>query len=173
MTSKKFAVILGCVLLVAFLLPFTMPREDLTGTVTFYYARKEFLYGAPDGAIGSEQRDIRGHEEDISYLLALYLEGPLDETLRSPLPGKSRVRILDLSQVGDALHIKLSDLSTVMTDSQFTLASACLTRTCMEVLNVQAVLIESGDRSVRMNPSNLQFYDESASVLYDEREETK
>lgn len=173
MTAKKTMVILGSLLALILLICLGVPQKDLSGTVTFYYARKDFAYGTPDGAIGSELREVRGHEHDLNYLLALYLEGPLDENLRSPLPGKSRVRILDLETVGDALHITLSDLSNAMTDSEFTMASACLTKTCLEILNVQAVLIESGDRSVRMNPANLQFYDESTSVLFQEREETK
>ena len=174
MTFKKFMIIFACVLAaVTVLAVIFIPRGDNSGTATFYYARQDFAYGTPGGAIGSEQREIRGHEQDLDYLLALYLEGPLDEKLRSPLPGKSRVRILNLETVGDALHIKLSDLSATMSDSEFTLASACMTRTCLEILNVQAVFIESGDRSVRMNPANLQFYDESTSVLFKEREETK
>ena len=58
-------------------------------------------------------------------------------------------------------------------DSQFSLAAACLTKTCLGIHNVQAVQIESGDRIVRMNPANLQFYDESTSVIVTEREEIK
>ena len=173
MTSKKFLVILGLVLSVILLIIVASPKKDLSGTVTFYYARKDFSYGTPDGTIGSEQRDVRGHEQDLNYLLGLYLEGPLSENLQSPLPGKSYVRILDLEKVGDALHITLSDLSAVMSDSEFTMACACLTKTCIEFTNVQAVLIESGNRSVRMNPANLKFYDESTSVLFQEREEQK
>ena len=173
MTPKKFMIILCCILAAAGLIYLTMPRETLDNTVTFYYARTEFAYGTPYGAIGSEQREVGGHENDLNYLLALYLEGPLDKSLRSPLPGKSYVRILDLSQRGDALHIQLSDLSSVMTDSQFTLACACLTKTCLGIHNVQAVQVTSGDRTVRMNPANLQFYDESTSVINAEREEIK
>lgn len=174
MTFKKFMIIFACVLAAVIVLSVIfIPQGDSTGTVTFYYARSEFQYGSPEGAIGSEQRNISGHEDDLNYLLALYLEGPLDKSLRSPLPGKHYVRILDLDQRGDALHIKLSDLSSVMTDSQFTLAAACLTRTCMGIHNVQAVQIDSGVRSIRMNHANLQFYDESTSVVYQEREETK
>ena len=173
MTAKKFLIIVCCVLAVILLIALVFPKADLSGSVVFYYARKDFAYGTPGGAIGSEVRDVRGHEQDLNYLLTLYLEGPLDEKLRSPLPGKSDVRILDLQIVGDALHVRLSDLSNILTDSEFTLGSACLTKTCLELTNVQAVLIESGSRSVRMNPAKLQFYDESTSVLFQEREETK
>ena len=174
MNFRKFIMILCCVLAAVVLIVVCLtPRQDLTGTVTFYYARSEFAYGTPNGAIGSELREVGGHENDLNYLLALYLEGPMDKNLRSPLPGTAYVRILDLSQRGDALHIQLSDLSTVMSDSEFTLACACLTKTCLGIHNVQAVQITSGDRSIRMNPANLQFYDESTSVLHNEREEHK
>ena len=174
MKPKKFFLILLCVLAAAALIGLAFaPRQELSGNVTFYYARSEFEYGAENGAIGSELRNVSGHEEDLNYLLALYLEGPVTAGLRSPLPGKTYVRILGLSQKGDALHIKLSDLSSVMTDSQFALASACLTKTCLGIHNVQAVQIESGDRVVRMNPANLQFYDESTSVFAAEREENQ
>ena len=174
MNLKKFMIIFGCVLAAAILIALIfLPGKDSSSTVTFYYARSNFAYGEPNGAIGSEQRSVGGHEDDLNYLLALYLEGPLDENLSSPLPGKHYVRILDLSQKGDALHIKLSDLSSVMTDSQFTLAAACLTKTCMGMHNVQAVQIDSGSRSIRMNHANLQFYDESSSVVYEKTEERK
>ena len=174
MNFRKFTMILCCVLAFAAIIALAFaPHEELSGNVTFYYARSQFEYGARNGAIGSELRNVGGHEEDLNYLLALYLEGPLTEGLRSPLPGKAYVRILDVTQKGDALHVKLLDLSSVMTDSQFSLAAACLTKTCLGIHNVQAVQIESGDRIVRMNPANLQFYDESTSVIVTEREEIK
>ena len=174
MKLRKFFLISGCVLAAVILIAVAAsPREELSGNVTFYYVRSEFAYGTEYGAIGSELREVGGHEEDLNYLLALYLEGPLSAGLRSPLPGKASVQILDLSQKGDALHIRLSDLSSVMTDSQFSIACACLTKTCLGIHHVQAVQIESGDRVVRMNPANLQFYDESTSVIVTEREDKK
>ena len=173
MNFKKFMVILTCLLVLVLLTVLLVPKESREGIVTFYYARSEFVYGAPDGVIGSEERQVGGHETDLYYLLGLYLEGPLSEGLKSPLPDRNHVRILDINQIGDALHIKLSDLSATMTDSEFTLACACLTRTCLGLHNVQAVRIESGSRIVRMNPANLKFYDESTSVVLPGREEIK
>ena len=172
MNVKKLMIFLSCILAVVLLIAvIAAPRKDISNLVTFYYARSEFAYGVPDGTIGSEQRAVGGHEGDLNYLLALYLEGPLEQGLKSPLPGADYVRILDLTQKGDALHITLSDLSNIMTDSEFTLACACLTKTCLGLHNVQAVQIISGDRSLRMNPANLQFYDESTSVISPKTEE--
>ena len=171
MTLKKFLIILCCVLAAALLIAVLGRTDQGKNTVTFYYVRSQYAYGTEDGVIGSEQRDITGHENDLDYLLALYLEGPLDSGLRSPFPGKSATRILSQQRRGDALQIQLTDMTKVMSDSEFTLACACLTRTCLGMTKVLAVQITSGPRSIRMNPTNLVLFDESTAVKKPKTEE--
>ncbi len=173
MTSKHFFITLICVLTVVILIAALAPHQDRQDTVNFYYVRSDFSYGSPDGVIGAEARNVGDHEGDLDYLLALYLGGPLDSQLVSPFPNRTTPRLLSVKVKGNILHINLSDLSTVMTDGKFTLACACLSKTCLELANVQAVEITSGNRSLRLTPANLVFYDESTSVLIPETEEEK
>ena len=173
MTVKKFLIIFGCVMAVVLAIALSVPQQEQDNTMTFYYARSQFAYGVPDGVIGSEQRDVGGHERDVDYLLALYLEGPLDTSLTSPFPRKTVTRILSVTQQTGLLNIQLSDLSNAMTDSQFSLACACLTKTSLALPGVHAVQITSGNRSVRMNHANVHFYDESSSVKIPQTEEEK
>ena len=173
MHPKKFFLIFGCVLLVVILIAISFPYEHIQDPVTFYYPRSSFDYGVGDGVFGAEQRDVGGRQNDLGYMLALYLEGPMNQDLIAPFPGKSLPRILTLKQAGNTLVILLTDLGDSMTDGEFSLACACLTKTCLEMTNVQAVQITSGERSVRMTPANLIFFDESASVTQPVREEEK
>ena len=173
MKPKKFFSILACVMLAVVVIAAFFPYEQIQDPVTFYYPRSEYRYGSQDGVIGSEQRDVGGRKNDLGYMLALYLEGPMDQNLIAPFPGKSLTRILTLKQAGNSLVILLSDLGDSMTDGEFSLACACLTKTCLEMTNVQAVQITSGDRAVRMTHGNLIFFDESASVIQPMGEEKK
>ena len=174
MTMKKFMTILCSVLVLLILSLLLIPRQKtIANSVTFYYLKAQYAYGQPDGVVGWEQREVGGHEHDLNYLLALYLEGPMSEKLRSPLPEKSYVRVLGIKRLGNTLLIKLSDLTTALTDSEFTLACACLTKTCLGMEDIYGVQITSGNRSVRMSADTIQFYDESTSVKLPETEEAK
>ena len=137
-------------------------KERLREPVTFYYPRRQYQYGAEDGVISSEQREAAGHRDDLSYLLALYLIGPSDEALVSPLPWGTR--ILKTTQNGTTVTLKLSDTTPAMTDTEFSLACACLTLTCLSVTDAQAVKITSGSRSVTMSRDNLTLFDDSTTA---------
>lgn len=173
MNIKQFSIILACVLAVVLIFVLFLPYQDQKDTVNFYYVRSDFAYGSPNGVIGAEAREVGGHEGELNYLLALYLGGPMNSNLVSAFPPRTPPRILSVKTKGNALHIVLSDVSAVMSEGEFTLACACLTKTCLELTNVQAVEIVSGDRSVRMTAANLVFYDESTSVLIPETEENE
>ena len=60
---------------------------DILEPVAFYYPRtsEQFVYGAPDGVLAAEMREASGHVNDLEYLIAMYLRGPQDEGLRSPV----------------------------------------------------------------------------------------
>ena len=132
-------------------------KERLREPVTFYYPRRQYQYGVEDGVISSEQREAAGHRDDLSYLLALYLIGPSDEALVSPLPWGTR--ILKTTQKGTAVTLKLTDTALTMTDTEFSLACACLSMTCMGLANVENVTIVSGSRSLTISRDNLLLND--------------
>ena len=128
--------------------------------VTFFYERTSYLYGDKAAVIGSEHRDVLNR--DLGYLLALYLEGPLDETLKVSFPDTTE--LLSLRQDEQTLYIELSDLKEDLDDASFSLACGCLTMTCLGLTDAEVVYITSADRSVRMSRENLNFYDSSSEI---------
>lgn len=127
--------------------------------VLFYYCRKseDYQYFDSEGIISSEGRDLTGHSKDLQYLVALYLAGPLDEDLISPFPRKTR--LLEEEYQNDRIRIELTDLGNTMTDSEFSLASVCLAKTCMEYVSAKDVTIKSGARSITINSKNVVLFD--------------
>lgn len=127
--------------------------------VTFYYCRKpeEYLYFESDGVIASEGRDLTGHNDDLQYLIALYLAGPLDEELISPFPRKTR--LVQAQKDTHSVYIELSDLGSTMTDAEYSLATACLAKTCMPFAAVDEVTIRSGARTITINAENIILFD--------------
>ena len=60
------------------------PKEP----VQFYYPwhTDQLQYGDPQGVITHELREAAGYTDRYSYLLNLYLRGPVTQGLRDPLP---------------------------------------------------------------------------------------
>ena len=144
-------------LLLTLLLPLLGCSKGIQDGADFHYCRKEYQYGKDSGVIAPEQRDITGHVGDLSFLISLYLMGPLDEDLESPFPKGTKLEVLEFTRHG--LHIQLSPVPDSFTDSEFTLACACLTLTCLEISDKATFTITSGERSVIMNRNNLILWD--------------
>lgn len=128
-------------------------------TVLFYYSRSPELYQyfEEDSVIHAEQRDLTGHRNDLRYMLGLYLAGPLEEELTTPFTKSTR--LISVEQKDNAVFIELSDHTSSMTDSEFSLACACLTLTCLHFTQCDAINITSGDRSITMNGDSIVLYD--------------
>ena len=109
--------------------------------VPFYYPRAEFDHGAPDGVIAPEIHEISGHNNDLRYLLALYLLGPSDPELRLPFP--EGAILVDLVQEGSTVTVTLSSIVTRLDDIDLTISCACLAETCFAISDVQTVHILS------------------------------
>jgi len=125
-------------------------------TVQFYYVSKNYQSTLTD-VIVSEKRDASGHENDLSYLLTLYLMGPADKSLQSLLPLGASFQCKE--NTDGSLDIILADTAKVLTDTDFSLACACLTLTCLDITNAAEVNITSGNRSVTMDRDNLTLFD--------------
>lgn len=153
--------LLALILILALLLPgcaTSGPREP----ITFYYPRIQYQYGSADGVIARESRESAGHAGELSYLLNLYLMGPADEALRSPLP--QGILLLSAGIEEDCVILTLSDTSRLLSESDFALASACLALTSMEITGLNTVTIKSADRSLTITPEDLILYDDSATT---------
>ena len=129
--------------------------------VTFYYIRPGYQDDMTE-VIASEEREASGHRHDLSYLLALYLMGPTDEELNSPVPPGTRI-LVD-TQDKDSIILNMADTSKTLTDAEFSLACDCLTLTCLELTEAEEVTVNSADRSVTMSRDNLTLFDNSEQI---------
>lgn len=120
--------------------------------VTFYYIRDDYQRSM-EPVIVSEVREASGHMDDLPYLLALYSMGPSGNGLQSPFPVNTRIIPTEHTEAGIVLSIP-DDLE-FMTDAEYTLASACLALTCMELTDADQITVVSGNRSVTINPDNI------------------
>lgn len=137
-------------------------RSNLDGDVSFYYCRNNYIYGEKNGVILAEKRNTPGHSGDLSYLLSLYLVGPMDETLYSPIP--SETRLLSASLQDDTVSVSLSEFPADMSEVNISLAFSCLAMTCMEITDAQQVVITCGSRTVTLNQSSYLLYDNVTKI---------
>lgn len=143
-------------------------RERIKEPVTFYYLRSQIEYFTQDGVIASEEREASGHRDDLSYLMALYLMGPAEEDLKSPIPRGTRIYKAIQDTEGVTLH--LSDTVDAMDDIEFSLACTCLSLTCFDLTDTQAVTIQGGDRTFTISRDTLTLYDGSTAAAGEETE---
>ena len=126
--------------------------ERIKEPVVFYYVRDSYQKDM-EQVIASEIREASGHSEDLTYLLALYSMGPSQKDLRAVFPRTTR--IVPTERTENSIVLTLSDGAETMLDIDFTLASACLAMTCMELIDVQQVTVVYGDRNITIQNDNL------------------
>ena len=126
--------------------------------VRFYYVRQadRFVYGSGDGVITYEERDAAGHEADLRYLLSLYLQGPLDEGLRSPFPPECK--LLTMSNKDRTVTLVLSESFADLSGLDRSLAYACLGYTCANLDTIETMHI------LVLNKSKQVILDETISI---------
>lgn len=145
-------------------------QEKILFPVTFHYLRAplpngEISHGAPDSVIVPEIREGDGHQEDFTFLLDIYLLGPLESTCRSPFPVGTRLEEFTLEN--GAASIVLSDDFGELTGIDLTLACGCLTMTVMDLTGAETVTILTedtlldGKESITMDRSNIILIDEA------------
>ena len=103
---------------------------------------------------------------DLRYLLSLYLIGPSSDELVSPLPWGTR--LLGVSRENGTVTLELTDTAQSVTDTEFTLACACLTMTTLSITGGDEVTITSGSRSVTMSRDSLTLIDDSTASTTEE-----
>lgn len=151
--------IVFCLCICLFLSGCTLGINGDKDTVSFYYLQAKYQYYSENGVICPEQRDASGHHQDLPYLLAMYLMGPSEEELVSPLPRGTL--IFGTERHGDSITIRLSDTSAVLSDMDFSLAGACLSLTCFDLTDAQSVTVTSGERSVTQTRDSVMIFDGS------------
>ena len=122
----------------------------------FYYCRVDFQDEPLESIIASENRNITGHEYQLDFLISLYLMGPSNKDFISPFPADVQLQKTQVS--GNNLTVTLTDMEAV-SDSRFTIASACMALTCFEISNYETVTVVSGKRTITLNSNMLTLHD--------------
>lgn len=131
--------------------------------IRFYYPRRDYVYQVTGGSVAWETRDVT--QEDLSYILRLYLLGPQDENLEAAYP--SGVYLESAQVDGSTVTVRLSPIGNRMTDIAFTLAASCLAKTCFGITGTTTLILQSGDRGLTLEESQLTFQDATASLETD------
>ena len=174
---------IACLLLVATML-FTgcaLGGEQIKEPVTFYYLRQHNQQEVYDlfffeGAIGSEEREASGHRHDLQYILALYMQGPKDGQLLSPVPAGSKITKTHLEN--KKLTIIMNAIPSQASEMDVTISCACIAKTCMGLLDLDSVTVESytADNQVltsRTFTNDNLVLEDTAPLPIDSTEETK
>lgn len=122
----------------------------------FYFCQADYSYETRESFIVSEKRDIQGYSGDLPFLISLYLMGPLEKEHTRMFP--EGTQLIEVNFNNTDLIIKLTDTS-VLSDSRYTLACACMALTCMELCDATTITIQSAGRSITIDPNMLTLYD--------------
>ena len=136
--------------------------------IRFAYRQTDLSYGSLDAVIGWETREAPGKEDDMQYLLTLYLEGPLDDTLTSPFPKGTALESVTFSS--DTMYVTLSEVYAGLDGMEHTVASACIAQTCFHLTKVQTVVIkcnsqEFGNKSITLTRDSLVLTDDATAPV--------
>ena len=110
-------------------------------SVNFYYQRSAYVYGTADGVIAAESRDISNRANTLLYLLTLYFQGPIDPGLKAPFPDDCSIQ--SVSRDGSTLCVTLDPCFATLTDTDLTIACACIARTCFSLSDATQVQIRA------------------------------
>ena len=138
-------------------------RHIETETVyNFYYLRVEYTCGSQDSVISTEARKFP-EKHEVSDLLKLYLNGPLDKTYKNPFP--KNTSIIDFEHQADTVSIKLSDQIGALTGVSLSLTCACLAKTAMDLTGAETVHISAD--TLLLNGKNFITFDADTILLLD------
>ena len=132
--------------------------KPLLEPVYFYYPRTEYDYGSDDSVITWEAMDGTGRMEDWEYLMAEYFAGPIDEGLCNPFPEDTT--LLSAGVWEDTFFLELSPEALTIPEHQFTLGCSCLSMTCFELTQVQAVTVTWGSRQITVPRDGMLLLDD-------------
>ena len=128
----------------------------------FFYLRtpETYDYGTEQAVVASEDRSFPSPIQDTEYLLRLYLDGPVSETLRSPFP--QGTRLLTLQHSSHTLTIRLSEEYAQLSGIRLSMAAACLAKTCFQLTDAENLIVLSGTHVYTYSRGSFLFLDDSA-----------
>ncbi len=133
--------------------------------LSFYYPCERLDFSQGGSYIGAEVREGDETGGELSEILALYLLGPLDtERFFSPFPAQTRLEHYVLEE--SVLEITLSAEFSACTDSDLTVACACLAKTCLSLTQAQTVRIRC--EGAQLADADYVELDEQSILLVDD-----
>lgn len=126
-----------CLLLTFLLLSCLAGCTGSEDTVYFYYTPSQIDYGADRELLVAEKRSSLSREDELSYLLSFYFQGPLDKDLKLPVPEGTQV--VSLRRTGDTLTLTMSQEFGQLKNMDLTLACSCIAKTCFGLTDAENI----------------------------------
>lgn len=138
-------------------------QKEPAPSCDFYYLHPadQYSFGAEDGVLALERREIPVEEMPLEELLRLYLEGAVSPDFVSPFPKGTTLERITMDE--GHLWVFLSEEYASLEDIQKTLAGVCFSRTCFSNCDVQYITIHSGEQSDTYSRSSFTTFDDSSS----------
>lgn len=113
--------------------------------VIFYYPRVEVAHTEEHSVIAPETRDALSRDESLNYLLRFYLDGPIDSSLRLPVPEDTE--ILRIIPYENGLVLVMSQHFNQLEGMDLTIACGSLAATCFELTDTQQITFAVGTQN--------------------------
>ena len=141
-------------------------EPEIQSPVNFYYRRKDVVFEGSVSVIAPEVREALGHENDLSYLLGLYLAGPSTKDMQNTFPYGTRLVSVTIKE--ERATITVTSHMANLKGIDLTIACACITQTVMELTDAKSVEVKAssatlnGLESIIMDKESLLLLDDSA-----------
>ena len=141
---------------------------DAVQPVNFYYPRVTPAYGHADGCLAAEVYDWGAQEMDYLALLNRYLQGPVSEELRQPLP--EGTAFLDVTVQAQCANVTANAAFATLSGSALSEAVCCLAKTLLELPGIQSVRLSAqnalldGQSSLFLTDDSIILSDDGAST---------
>lgn len=133
-----------CILILPLLMSLSgcnLLQGNVKEPVIFYYPRQEIICGQEDGVISKEIREASGHTDDLEYLIAVYLQGPMAKNLKNPFPAGTK--LVSILQKDDCLYLVLNEAISQVKNIDLSTLGVCLAKTCFELTDFSSIHIDS------------------------------
>lgn len=117
------------------------PVDPETWDLSCYYLQSERSFGRNEGVLGSEVQSLSQPLEEWKQILNGYLAGPSRADLASPFP--EGLQCVETSLDDGVLTMVLNEPWEQLGGMSETLATACLTRTAMQLPGVKGICLET------------------------------
>ncbi len=139
---------------------------------TFYYHRTETAYQGSEGVIAPEVRELAGMTDDLQAILELYCAGPLDQSLKNPLPPGTVLKTHTLYD--HVLTLRFNETLAELSGIELTVAAGCLARTFLPLTGAEVLILTAdgallcGNTSLQLTLEDLSLRDDSLDLLHNE-----